>query len=90
MINSKIFSLIIICILFSCKSNERHSEEKSTHYAAHWDSLASYNKAPKWFQEAKFGIYARWGVLSVPAYANDWYPRNIITKHFLPFLFSNS
>lgn len=77
MINNKIFSLILICILFSCKSNERHSERESTHYAAHWDSLAAYNEAPKWFQEAKFGIYAHWGVLSVPAYANDWYPRNM-------------
>lgn len=46
-------------------------------YVANWDSLAMYKEAPEWFREAKFGIYAHWGVLSVPAYANDWYPRNM-------------
>ncbi|SFU66514.1 alpha-L-fucosidase [Pustulibacterium marinum] len=46
-------------------------------YEANWDSLAKYQEAPEWFREAKFGIYAHWGVLSVPAYANDWYPRNM-------------
>lgn len=50
---------------------------KSPKYVANWDSLAKYQEAPDWFKEAKFGIYAHWGLLSVPAYANDWYPRNM-------------
>lgn len=46
-------------------------------YAPHWDSLSRYEEAPDWFRDAKFGIYCHWGVLSVPAYAHDWYPRNM-------------
>ena len=46
-------------------------------YQESWESLASYPEAAEWFKDAKFGIYAHWGVLSVPAYANDWYPRNM-------------
>ena len=29
------------------------------------------------FQDAKFGIYYHWGVFSVPAFGNEWYPRNM-------------
>jgi len=50
---------------------------KSPHYDASWKSLAKYDETAEWFKDAKFGIYAHWGVLSVPAYANDWYPRNM-------------
>lgn len=42
-----------------------------------WESLSKYNEAAPWFKDAKFGIYAHWGVMSVPAYANDWYARNM-------------
>lgn len=47
------------------------------HYQPTWESLAKYDESAEWFKDAKFGIYAHWGVLSVPAYANDWYPRNM-------------
>jgi len=49
----------------------------TVHYEPTWESLAEYDEAAAWFKDAKFGIYAHWGVLSVPAYANDWYPRNM-------------
>ena len=41
------------------------------------ESLEQCNPAPEWFKDAKFGIYFHWGVYSVPAYANEWYPRNM-------------
>ncbi len=41
-----------------------------------WMSLAHY-RAPVWFGAAKFGIFIHWGVYAVPAYANEWYPRNM-------------
>lgn len=40
-------------------------------------SLEKVNPAPEWFKDAKFGIYFHWGVYSVPAFANEWYPRNM-------------
>ena len=41
-----------------------------------WESLAAY-RVPRWFREAKFGIFVHWGVYSVPAFGSEWYPRNM-------------
>ncbi|MDI1460966.1 alpha-L-fucosidase [Catellatospora sp. KI3] len=46
-------------------------------YTATWSSVNQHPAAAEWFQDAKFGIYYHWGVFSVPAYANEWYPRNM-------------
>lgn len=45
-------------------------------YKASWESLQQY-RVPAWYQDAKFGIFIHWGVYSVPAFANEWYPRNM-------------
>jgi len=39
------------------------------------ESLAAY-EVPKWFRDAKFGIWAHWGPQSA-AEAGDWYARNM-------------
>jgi alpha-L-fucosidase len=41
-----------------------------------WDSLGNY-EVPKWYRNAKFGIFIHWGVYSVPAFGDEWYPRNM-------------
>ena len=41
-----------------------------------WDSLSGF-KTPAWYQDGKFGIFIHWGVYSVPAFGNEWYPRNM-------------
>ena len=46
-------------------------------YTPTWDSVDQHPPAPEWFQDAKFGIYFHWGVFSVPAFGNEWYPRNM-------------
>ncbi|WP_042405479.1 alpha-L-fucosidase [Streptacidiphilus carbonis] len=46
-------------------------------YSASWSSVDQHPPAPTWFQDAKFGIYYHWGVYSVPAFGNEWYPRNM-------------
>jgi alpha-L-fucosidase len=48
-----------------------------TSYSATWSSVDQHPPAPEWFQDAKFGIYYHWGAFSVPAYGNEWYPRNM-------------
>jgi alpha-L-fucosidase len=30
-----------------------------------------------WFPDAKLGIFIHWGLYSVPAFGNEWYPRNM-------------
>ena len=46
-------------------------------YTASWSSVDQHPPAPQWFMDAKFGIYFHWGVFSVPAFSNEWYPRNM-------------
>jgi len=47
-------------------------------YEPTWESLRTHT-TPKWFQDAKFGIYTHWGVYSVPACGPNgtWYPYNM-------------
>jgi alpha-L-fucosidase len=44
-----------------------------------WDSLQKY-EVPEWYKDAKFGIFIHWGVYSVPAFGNEWYPRNMYVE----------
>ena len=48
-------------------------------FSAEWPSLTEY-VVPKWYQDAKFGIFIHWGVYSVPAFGNEWYPRNMYLR----------
>lgn len=48
-------------------------------YKDSWDSLSRY-ETPGWYRSAKFGIFIHWGVYSVPAFGNEWYPRNMYIK----------
>src|SRR5882724_27075 len=45
-------------------------------FRADWESLQHY-ETPAWYKDAKFGIFIHWGVYSVPAFGNEWYPRNM-------------
>ena len=49
-------------------------------FQPNFESLEKYNAVPEWFKDAKFGIYLHWGVYSVPAFSNEWYPRNMYIK----------
>ncbi len=48
-------------------------------FAASWDSLEQA-QVPAWYQDGKFGIFVHWGVYSVPAFGNEWYPRNMYMR----------
>jgi len=45
-------------------------------YKADWASLENF-KMPQWYADGKFGIFIHWGVYAVPAFGNEWYPRNM-------------
>ena len=40
-------------------------------YIPEWDSLGQF-QVPKWFRDAKFGIFIHWGLYSIPAHGNEW------------------
>lgn len=44
-----------------------------------WQSLENY-QVPQWYVDGKFGIFIHWGLYSVPAFGNEWYPRNMYQK----------
>ena len=56
------------------------SQTQEQHFLPAFESLEKVNPVPEWFKDAKFGIYFHWGVYSVPAFANEWYPRNMYIK----------
>lgn len=74
-----LISVFALIILFGCgTSGKKQAEEnEKPKYEESWESLARHNEQPDWFQDAKFGIYFHWGVYSVPAFGNEWYPRNM-------------
>lgn len=39
-----------------------------------WESLGGH-PTPSWFTDGKFGLFIHWGIYSVPAYYNEWYPK---------------
>jgi alpha-L-fucosidase len=45
-------------------------------FAPQWASLEKF-QVPQWYVDGKFGIFIHWGVYSVPAFGNEWYPRNM-------------
>jgi alpha-L-fucosidase len=48
-------------------------------FQANWPSLEKY-EVPAWYRDAKFGIFIHWGAYAVPAFGNEWYPRNMYKK----------
>ena len=65
--------LLIAAIMASALLTNLSAQQR---YQSTWESLKKY-KTPEWFQDAKFGIFIHWGVYSVPAFNNEWYPRNM-------------
>lgn len=48
-------------------------------YPADWTQWKSYT-IPDWYLDGKFGIFIHWGLYAVPAFGNEWYPRNMYLK----------
>ncbi len=68
---------VITGAIGGCGSEKKQSAGEAKPFTADWESLKQRNPAPVWFRDAKFGIYFHWGVYCVPAFANEWYPRNM-------------
>jgi len=79
--------LLFLSLAISIGCNQTSQEQSFTQeneitvntpsYTPDWKSLSKHNAAPEWFQDAKFGIYFHWGVYSVPAFGNEWYPNQM-------------
>jgi alpha-L-fucosidase len=72
------FFTLVLCVagLAGCTTSQGPKKV----FEPTFESLNQANPVPEWFMDAKFGIYFHWGVYSVPAYANEWYPRSMYIK----------
>jgi alpha-L-fucosidase len=70
---------LVVSVLLSIVSCKNSSQSKKkideTVFEETWESLSTVDREPEWFKDAKFGIYFHWGLYSVPAFDNEWYPR---------------
>ncbi len=57
-------------------------------YDDNWASLREHD-TPKWYKKDKFGIFIHWGVYSVPAFGNEWYPRYVYRQNSPEFIHHN-
>ncbi|MHC4645943.1 MAG: alpha-L-fucosidase [Planctomycetota bacterium] len=75
---AEMLMLAVTTAAISCPpalGDSRHAAG-SQQYEPTWESLKKY-KAPKWYRDAKFGIFIHWGVYAVPAKGSEWYPRQM-------------
>ena len=68
--------VFLFVVLWSGNQSFAQVEYQTKAYEPTWESLIQHPEAD-WFKDAKFGIYFHWGVYSVPAFSNEWYPRNM-------------
>lgn len=81
--------LLIILVYAGCtEKTAEYSQDISTYISPKGTdihkpdsaSIAQNYKIPDWFRDAKLGIFIHWGVYAVPAFGNEWYPRNMYLK----------
>jgi len=87
--NLTIFSTILLLIAAgSCNNKTPYSPDISTYmspkgtdiYKPDSATIAQNYEIPEWFKDAKLGVFIHWGVYAVPAFQNEWYPRNMYIK----------
>jgi len=84
MILMKKFILLLTGILFLSSALYPQVEPLEKPYKPEWQSIIKH-QTPEWFKDAKFGIYFHWGVYTVPAFGNEWYPRNMYIENTREF-----
>lgn len=69
----KIILLVLGLFIMTVHAQNKTDIEKGI-FDPTWESLSKSYHAPKWFADAKLGIWAHWGLQCVPE-AGDWYAR---------------
>jgi len=77
--------ITLVCLAVSCTTGKSPTINidsvaslKGTEvFQPDWDNIAQNYQFPEWFCDAKFGIFIHWGVYAVPAFGNEWYPREM-------------
>jgi len=69
--------LCVAAVVCAAAVGMQHLAQGTENFEPDWDSLNA-RECPRWFRDAKFGIFIHWGVYSVPAYCHtstysEWY-----------------
>lgn len=80
--------LFLVFAAVSCSNNEKWtcnidssaSPAGTETFQPDWENISEHYTVPEWFRDAKFGIFIHWGPYSVPAFSNEWYPREMYIK----------
>lgn len=70
-----------LATLFLFLSNFNSNAQTINTYEANWESVSAH-PYPKWFSEAKLGIFIHWGLYSVPSWSGkeqyaEWFSRGL-------------
>jgi len=60
-----------------------------TRYQPNWASL-DQRPLPRWYDEAKVGIFLHYGVYSVPSFGSEWFWTNWKSKIIKCHIYSNA
>ena len=74
--NDQVLLATLTTIVQNASYRNTSIQQISGPYSPDWDSLISYG-VPDWMLDAKFGIYAHWGLYAVPAFGNEWYGKHL-------------
>ncbi len=75
---SKMIATLFFLVIAAIGKNSAQPQRQNVQPT--FESLDRVNPVPEWFKDAKFGIYFQWGVYTVPAFGNEWYPRSMYIK----------
>jgi len=68
---------VLLLLYVTVLSVDISGQTQGPEFRPSFASLEKSNPAPEWFKDAKFGVYFHWGVYTVPAFGNEWYPRSM-------------
>ena len=79
---SHVLALVIALLTSTGGFSQQTAKKSDTKYDATWESL-DQRPIPKWWTDAKFGIFIHWGPYSVPAFSkvgqySEWYWMNLV------------
>ncbi|MDW7691184.1 alpha-L-fucosidase [Flammeovirgaceae bacterium SG7u.111] len=66
----KISRLLILFVIISITSCTPKKERT-------WEEIGTQYEVPKWFTDARFGIWVHWGAQTLPEYGGGWYARHM-------------
>lgn len=84
-------TIIVVAFAINVDSLTTDAEVESSdgRYEPNWTSLDA-RPLPKWYDQAKFGIFIHWGVYSVPAFGSEWFwmnwRGNVVTQKMIKFV----